>query len=131
MKLKTFNTTNVTSIRETAPFMHCNKTTGLFNINRTACQALGLKAGNQIQFHQSEDEESDWYCEVVAKDGFVVRESQKTNAGALIFNSTFIIKKIFESVAFTGKSGRLLIGEEIRHGKQILFTLITGKLRNS
>ena len=130
MKLKTFNTTNVQSLGRTqSPFFQVNSSTGLFNINKTAAELIGLKDNSQIQFHQSEDDPADWYVEVVKTDGFVVRYKENVGKGFL-FNSTKLCRLILDSIAYTGNSGRIYIGESVKNGKQILFTLITAKLIN-
>jgi hypothetical protein len=130
MKLKVFNTTNVLQVRTTQPFIHCNKSTGLICINKEAAAKLKLKPGDQVQFLQDESEEETWFLEKVAKDGFEVRSTKNTSP-ALMFNSSCLVRKIFESVAFEGKSGRLKIGEEVAFQKRSLITLITAGLRNT
>jgi len=131
MKLKTFNTINVASLSSKIqkPFIQVNAKTGLFNINNAACELMGLKDNDMIQFHQSEEEPSDWYLEQVKKDGFVIRNKENVGKGNL-FNSTKICRMIFDSIAYEGKSGRIYIGEQITVNKQKLWTLITSSLVN-
>lgn len=130
MKLKTFNTTNVQSFgRAQAAFISISSTTGLFTLNKASAELIGAKDGTMIQFHQSEDEPTDWYIEVVKEDGFQIRTSSKIGQGFL-FNSSKLAHIIFDSVAYTGKGGRVYVGESIKPGKQTLFTLITARLIN-
>jgi len=127
MKLKTFNSTNVQHLRSGKPYLHCNSKTGLITINTQAAEIIGIKTDDMIQFHQSEDEPSEWYVEAVKKDGFLVR--QKDDYGFLT-NSTRIVQMIFASVEYIGTGGRLYIGEQVKFGKQNLITLITAGLIN-
>ena len=83
-----------------------------------------------MQLLQDEDDPENWYLQVVKSDGFVLREKQSGNYKNLVFASTALVRLVFESVAYEGKSGRVLIGEPIKHGKATLHTLITLKLRN-
>jgi hypothetical protein len=129
MKLKTYNTTNIQTLSNQLrkPYLQVNTTTGLFNINKEAAELIGAGDGDQIQFHQDEDEPLDWYIEKVKKDGFVIRFKENVGKGFL-FNSSKLARKIFDSVNCTEKSGRIFIGEEIIEGKQKLFTLVTAHL---
>lgn len=131
MKLKTFNVLNVQSLssRVQKPYIQANSKTGLLNVNHAAIELIGLQDGDQIQFHQSEDEPSDWFLEKVSDNGFVLRDKEKLGKN-ILFNSTKIVRMIFDSVAYVGGGGRIYIGEEVKHGKTKLFTLITASLIN-
>jgi hypothetical protein len=130
MNLKTFNATNVASIREMRPFIGLNQKTGLFNFNRAACDMIGLQDGDQIQFHQDADNEETWYLEVVTDSGFILRKKDNVTSG-LLFNNTQMVRKIFQSMAYVENGGRILIGEVIENKKQKLITLVTASLKNN
>jgi hypothetical protein len=76
MKLKVFNTTNITSIsnRDKKPFIQVNNKVGIFNINNSAADLLDLKDGDMVQLLQDEENPEDWFIEKVKEDGFVVRD---------------------------------------------------------
>ena len=131
MKLKTFNTTNIQAFGKanTKPYLQINSGTGLISINKQASDLIGIKDGSQVQFHQSEETPSDWFIEVVKDAGFIVR-TKDSYEDRCVFNSTKLARLIFDSVEFTGKGGRVYLGEEVKNGKQKLFTLITASLVN-
>jgi hypothetical protein len=129
MKLKTFNTTNVTSNRSFSPSIGVNSKTGLFNINPSACEKIGLKEGTCVQFHQDEDDPENWYLEIVKDNGFTLRKNENITKGTFL-NCSYIARKIFDSVGYIEMSGRLKIGETVTIGKRDLVTLITAGLRN-
>lgn len=130
MKFKTFNTTNVINAREQKPSIGINSKVGLFNFNKAACESIGLKDGDQVQFHQNEDDETEWFLEKVKKDGFILREKTNVTSG-LLFNSTALARKIFDSVTYTGVGGKVIVGENVTVDKKIFHTLVTASLRNS
>lgn len=131
MKLKEFNSENCSgfSKRSSAPSIAIDTKVGCNRINREACERLGLKEGDQVKFHQDEEEEADWYIEKVSEGGFSLR---KVGSGsALAFNNTALAKKIAESVAYEGRSGRCLIaGKPTEFQKRKLFGVLTSGLRN-
>lgn len=126
MKLKTFNTENTYSQRESKPFILVSQKTGLFGFNRGAYEAIGLKAGDQVQFHQNEENREEWFIEKVKQGGFTVRNYKEKS---LLFNNTTLARTIFNSVGAEGGSGRLIIGEQVKFGKQSFHTLITASLK--
>jgi|LakMenEpi03Aug12_release.lakeMendotaPanAssembly.Ray.scaffolds.fasta_scaffold1068438_1 hypothetical protein len=127
MKLKTFNAENTFSQRQTKPFIQVSQKTGLFGFNKAVNEILELKSGDQIQFHQDEENPDEWYIEKVKQGGFTLRDYK---AKSLLFNNTTLARKIFESVECEKRSGRLIIGEQVKVGKQTFFTLITASLKN-
>ena len=129
MKLRTFNQTTVrkgTKIGK--PFIHLNTKTGLIVINKTGQKIIGIQAGDQVQFHQDENEPQNWYIEKVGKDGFAIR--QNLNSTSVNFNSTALVRSIMNSLECVKKSARIHIGEELTYGKQTFFALITAPLAN-
>jgi hypothetical protein len=126
MKLKTFNTENTYSKRESKPFILVSQKTGLFGFNKGVNQLLALKAGDQLQFHQDEENPDEWYLEKVKQGGFTLRDYK---GGSLLLNNTTLARKIFESVECEKRSGRLIIGAELKVGKQTLHTIITASLK--
>lgn len=131
MKLKEFNAENCAGLgkRTTSPAISLDTKVGCNRINAAACSLLGLQEGDQVKFHQDQEEEADWYIEKVADGGFTVRKNNNTNA--LIFNSTVLAKKNAESVAFEGRSGKCLIaGKPTEFQKRKLFGVLTTGLRN-
>lgn len=135
MKLKEFNAENLVVQRTTTPSIGINCKTGLFNFNKAAVEQMGLKSNDQIVVHQDEEDQSCWYLERLnSKDtrkGFTIREKSNVTAG-LLFNNVALAKLISESVAFTGKSGRLLVaGQPTEFNKKKLWGIITSSLRNA
>lgn len=129
MKLKTFNATNVVMVRSFTPGIGVNSKSGLFTINRAACDEIGLKEGDFIQFLQDEEEPENWFIEKVKDTGFQLR-GKGDEKSALSFNNTTMVRKIFDSVAYVKEAGRLLLGEPVKFEKRTLRTLITLCLKN-
>jgi hypothetical protein len=131
MKLKLFNANNLPSIRVGKPYIRMNSKTGLVAINSKASEILGIGYSDMVHFFQNEEEEEegDWFIEKVQKDGFALR--YKENQGHVhVFNSTQLVRLIFQSVGYEGIKGQILIGEPVKNGKHTMFTLITAGLRN-
>ena len=102
---------------------------GLIRFSQGAVELMAIKAGDQVQFCQDEDEPENWYVEVVKKGGFPLRDAYG-NGGGLLTNASGIKRLLFESVNYLGGSGTLPIGEQVLHPKRTFYTLITGFLRN-
>lgn len=134
MKLKEFNTENlpVVSRRDTVPKLGIQAKTGIVIFNPPAIDLLQIKDGDTVVFHQDEEDKVNWYVEVVGNSpkGFKLRIKKPTNY--LMFNSTSLARRIFESVDFTGKSGSILIAGEptVYEKKRKLHGLITVSLLN-
>ncbi len=135
MKLKTFDTDNIQSTKGSSkkPLIGVNSKSGTIRINATAVDLTGLKKGQFVKFHQDEKKEDDWYLEVVKeKNGFLLREKESITPKGLITQSTGLVRKIYDSVAYIGASGHLQVGTEaVKFEGRTLWPLITGLLRNS
>lgn len=129
MKLKSYNTTN-TSGRTSKALISISKT-GLFRFSKGAIDVLGIKAGDQVQFLQDEEDPENWYLEIVKKDGFPLRESYNADLSGLLTNASGVRHHLFNSVAYLGAQGRVYIGEQIENQKRTFYALITGFLRNT
>jgi hypothetical protein len=133
MKLKEFNSENCISStsRVSAPTIMLDTKTGGFRLNKAAVNHLALKAGAQVKFHQDEDNPDEWYVEVVKEKGFVLRAGTGANKECLTFNNAKLAREICDSVAYTGRSGRVLIaGQPTPVEKRKLFGLLTSGLKN-
>ena len=132
MKLKVYNTNNLPKQERGAPYIHANSKTGLMRITTQAAERMGLKSGDKLAFAQDEDEPTDWYA-FKSPEGFEVREGSEKKPGyGLLFNNTSIVRLIFESVAYEGTSGRMMIGAEpVKSGKVDHWPVITAGLKNS
>ncbi len=127
MKLKTYNSNSTAcKIKSTKPFLTFGKN-GVIRINALAAQQWALKPSDQLQFHQDEEDPVNWYVEVVKKDCFPVRTCSAGNG--FLFNASQLKQLLFQSINYTGDSGRIYIGETIDHQKSKLHTLLTAKLK--
>jgi hypothetical protein len=65
MKLKLFNQKtlprNRGGVKATESYVHVTSSTGIININKLAAAKMGLSAGDQVVFHQDEDQPSEWF----------------------------------------------------------------------
>lgn len=130
MKLKTYNITNTAPQRKAGAYIHMNSKTGLIFLTVGFVGKCDITAKSLVQFVQNEEDETEWYLEVVDKNGFALkRGNEKKTKGLHLCNSS-IVRSIFKSVGFEGNSGRLPLGELVILGKRNLFTLITAGLRN-
>lgn len=135
MKLKSYSTVTCQSKgKDVKPFIHINTKTGLFTINKAACELIGAAKENHVILHQNESEPTEWFMQIITakkSDGFTLREKHEISKG-LLFNNTSLTRAIADSVEFTGISGRLFIGEKINvKGVGELHTIITAGLRTS
>lgn len=128
MKLKEYNSENCVSLGRThSPSISINTKTGLIRISVSAANLIGLADGDQVKFHQDEEEESDWYLEKVPSGGFAIRE----HTGSMIFNNTSLTRKIADSVEFQDKTGKCLVaGKPTEFQKRKLWGVLTSTLRN-
>jgi len=111
MKLKEFNAENTTTTRGggvKTPAIGINLKTGLFNINKTACELMEIKLSDSIVILQDEEEKENWYIEKVKAKGFQLKEKANVTSG-LLFNNTTMARAIAESIKFTGVSGKALV----------------------
>lgn len=132
MNLKEFTPDNCITGRSSSrvPSIGINTKVGMFRLNLEATELVGLKDGDQVKFHQDEDEPTNWYLEKVKEGGFVLRHKEAVGNG-LLFNNMKLAKQIAESVSFTEKSGKcLLAGVPTQVNKRQLFGIITGTLRS-
>lgn len=132
MKLKEFNVENTIPIRggdQSKPTIGINTKTGLFTFSLAATTLIGLGNGDQIVCHQDEDEQESWYLEKASSNGFVLRAKGNVTKG-LLFNNTALARAIAGSVGMTAQSGKALIAHEtVKHGKRILWTIVTAPLK--
>lgn len=126
MKLKAFNTETTPCTRTTKPTVRLNLKSGMFGFNLAAQEKLKLKVGTTVAFYQDEDEAENWYIEVGAKNGFVLRKSG--NSGQVYFSNKYLCDKIVESVE-ANDGGRMLFGEKITAGKVEMWTILTASLK--
>jgi hypothetical protein len=132
MKLKTFSPENLPSARNLKPAIGLNHKSGTLRFNSAFVEKLGIKPDCLVQYHQDEEEPSDWYIEIVKKDGFVLREkSGQTGAGGLVMQSTALVRRIFDSIAYTGLAGNISAGDPVQHSGKKLWPLITVALVNA
>ena len=129
MALKTYNTLNVRRNRQPlAPCIMLYRKQGILMFNATAQELMKIKAGDHVQFHQDEDDPSDWYVQKTkGKEGFKLRLTSRNNYLAL--NSSFMVQTIYDSVGFTGINGKVLIGEKA-DGHADMWTMVTLALSN-
>jgi hypothetical protein len=129
MGLKTYNTLNVRRNRQPmTPCLMLYRKQGIIMFNSTAQELMKLKAGDHVQFHQDEDEPSEWYVQKTkGKEGFRLRLTSRNNYLAL--NSSFMVQTIYDSVNYTGINGKIIIGDKIQDYGD-MWTLVTLVLRN-
>ena len=80
-------------------------------------------------FHQDEDNEEDWYIEVVKEKGFPVRHKEGTDY--LSLNKVAVCKQIYDSLAYEKQCGKCLIaGVPMMQDKRKLWAILTTSLKN-
>lgn len=129
MNLKTFSPVTTPSIRGVHAAAGIGVTAvGVFTLNKEAVEKLKVKAGDHVHVLQDKDNAEDWYICKVKEDGYVLRHQKN---GLLIFNAAPAAREIFESVVYTGKSGRVLLaGMPTKHDGLTLYGLLTNLLKN-
>ena len=130
MKLKEFNAENTMSLRSEKPSLHINTKTGLFSFNKAACDKLGLVDGDQVTFHQDEEDPGDWYIRTLGKTGkgFALRAKENVSKG-LLFNNTSMARALVFSIQDGLLSCRIpLASEATKDGKSTYWALMTAAL---
>lgn len=128
--------------KNSEPFIGMNVKAGTVRFNKPAIDALKINSGDEVVFHQDEDEPGDWYMQVINNNipegkesthnpkGFILRKGKAT-VPDLTFNNTSMVRAIFDSVEYASNSGKIKIGEPINEkGIGMLWTLITASLIN-
>jgi hypothetical protein len=132
MKLSTYNPENTPVVRRTDPAIRVDFKHGVFCINKSAYSKMKIGGGDKIILHQDEENPENWFLQNVGKkgNGFETRIA-KDKSEQMLFNNATLGRKIADSVAFDGNSGKILIGEMISvKGVGEIWTLITAGLRN-
>lgn len=131
MKFKSFNPESIPqNARAGIPKIALNSKSGTLSFTKSAVERLGLTeksaGGVKIEFF-FEEEKEEWYL-AETKSGFDIRS--KTDQ-TMIFNSTFLVKKIFDSMAYEKHTGHILIGSEPEMINKVKYwPLITSTLKN-
>ena len=130
MKLQIFNAENSSKTRELKAVVTIVLKTGLFRINGTAVELMGLKNNDRISI--AYDEEGDeWYI-FKDKDGFNCHSNEKCkDKKALKFGCVSLARTIFDYAEYDKPHGYCLVGNEVvKQGKVEYFPLVTGTLKN-
>lgn len=126
MKLKQFNTTNSTLIRDSSPRIHLGKN-GAITISVGLCRLMDLKNGSRIELLQNTESPKDWYI-AKSEDGFVLRAQ---DSGMLIFNCAAAVKSLIKSLNFNTPplSGVTfqVSSAFVEEGKTMMYLIITSK----
>lgn len=123
MKLKSYNTENMEVKRASIPSITVNLKVGTFSINRAACDIIGLKPGDLVQFNQDESNTENWYIEKVKTNGFAVRGKTDESTGVL-FNHTSMAREIAGSFDINSTFRMLVAGEPTKFEKRTLHGLL-------
>jgi len=113
MKLKTFDRTQSKYRFIDKPAISFNSA-GVIRINKCASERIGLKSGDKMKFYQDEDNPEDWYVAVVPKTdelGLRIRQSN-SQIGTFCLNSIAVVKNLYESIGFRGKTIKFQLGSE-------------------
>jgi len=129
MKLKIFNSENCKHIQRKTPIVSIEFQKGLFRINGTAAERIGIKNNDQVSVAFDEQDEL-WYIFKSKENGFFVRDNAQKD-GSLIFNSAPLTRRIADFMNYTKKSGRCIVGSEpVTFNKVDYFPLIVENLKN-
>lgn len=131
MKLKTFNQANLPKADRCSTKLYINSKTGLFHFNRSASEKLGLTSGDTVEFHQDEDEPSDWYISK-SKSGFLIRNKAKGDdaTSGTMFNNSALANLIFSTIDAPALMGSCLIGAEPqKEGNVEYWPIITASIK--
>lgn len=125
MKLKEFNTENCVVVRNTLPSVTISKI-GLLNLNNAACELIKLKEGDQVVFHQDEENTDNFYIEKVTDKGFALRRKESISAG-LIFNNSSLANTLIKAMNYHDdkKSYRIILaGQPTKFNKRTFYGLL-------
>jgi hypothetical protein len=124
MKLKKYDA-SVQSTRTGEPRISFDDK-GVIRINKTAVQAIGLKAGDKVSFLQDEENPTDWYLSK-DKDGFPTRDVN--DSGGLVINSSKtrndFYASLFEANEEEGRRSFPLAIEPEKNNGMLLYAILT------
>jgi hypothetical protein len=84
---------------------------GLFRINKLACEMIGLKPNDKLQFAKDKDNPNLWFMNK-ADNGYPLKE-RKNISGGLVFGNTTLARRILASGGVTeGKSGKVKVNSQ-------------------
>lgn len=94
MKTKVYSPSSSAYKPRRAPVIAVNKY-GQIRFSSTVVEAMEIKGGDKVVFHQDEENLTDWYVQKIREgDGFIIRvHSGKTH----IFNSSNLVRRILKS----------------------------------
>lgn len=129
MKLKSFNPENIPqNTRIGIAKVSLNSKSGTITLTKQTVIKMDLKPNDKIEFFQDEENVDEWYI-AVTKNGFDIRDKKKDQT--FIFNSTFLVKKIFDSMIYNHHTGYCLLGAEpVIKDKVKYWPIITKTLKN-
>jgi len=74
-----YNASSIGSRAMTEPAMRVAKC-GLISFNKLAVNKIGLKAGDQVSFHQSKGRPREWFIEKVKENGIATRAYKEASS---------------------------------------------------
>lgn len=95
MVLRTYNADNTRHYKRT-PVIGVYVKTGELNFGKSALSKIDFKPGEEIVFHQDDEDPQTWYIEKVATGGLPFR-NKKFN-GSMFINSRSLVREISESL---------------------------------
>lgn len=101
---------------------------GRVNITTKAAKTIGVQAGDRVQFYQDQNNEENWFVGKVETGGYELVPMSEMSKRSLKFESSKLIRKIFDSVEYQEKRGSAPIGESVNLEDKTLYKLEAIKL---
>lgn len=135
MALKIFNNESEPQGKvQNKPSIHFSFNRGIVSISVGAVEQLGLKEFEYVSIAQDEKNEDQWYIYKSDSTGYRVKKHAGAKKGeSLFFQHRSLAKKIADSVAFEGSSGRCQVSKtpyKVEGIKNPLYAIITATLKN-
>lgn len=128
MNLKTYNRESQPTHREALPALSYAEVGTIF-LNGSLCDLMGLKPGDGLSLHQSEEDPMEWY---VSKDaqGYVLRPPHNRDKRGLLVGAMAVRNRmkaaLEENEPGNYTSGRMLVARvPVKHGKELLYPILT------
>jgi hypothetical protein len=125
MELITFDANSVRIHSDLGPTIRFNKS-GIITINKIAADALSLKDGDQVKFHQDKKNTKDWYLEKVSANGIPLKQNKKAGCTGLNIQCSSLCKAVLISLK-SDKPVKIPVAISISDGKY--YALLTSTLK--
>jgi hypothetical protein len=129
MKLKVFTPETCGHTYTGKSTLNVNYGSGVFTFSKAAVEQLKINAGMNCTVLQDEARPKDWYLKFEKKQGFQLRNANKGESNALLFNNSYTAREIAKSLGINGNATYLIGAEPLMVDKELLWPIITSSAK--